>query len=200
MDQIYTPLRSDLCQIRRLALQPAVSFDDTLHGNLDVVSLESSPEYEALSYVWGSTTPAKTINLGDHLISITPNLDNALRNLRLPNIPRTLWVDALCINQDDLDERASQVALMRRVYSEATTVLIWLGPESDGSEEAMRSIERFDKGYWKTYEFQTQFMEILFRPWFTRIWTVQEFVMARHSVVDGRMKNPLFGCGGVWVE
>ncbi|APA13266.1 hypothetical protein sscle_10g080360 [Sclerotinia sclerotiorum 1980 UF-70] len=200
MTQIYTPLNSDLFQIRRLTLQPAISLNDTLHGNLDVVSLESNPEYEALSYVWGATTPAKTINLDGLLISITPNLENALRNLRLTNLPRILWVDALCINQDDLDERASQVALMRRVYSEATTVLIWLGSESDGSDDAMRSIERFDKGYWKTYDFQTQFMEILFRPWFTRIWTVQEFVMGKHSVVDGRMKNPLFGCGGVWVE
>ncbi|QSZ34409.1 hypothetical protein DSL72_006001 [Monilinia vaccinii-corymbosi] len=200
MTQLYTPLNSDLCQIRRLVLQPAISFDDPLHSHLDIVSLESSPVYEALSYVWGSPKPPKTINLGGRLISITPNLDNALRNLRDSNSPRTLWVDALCINQDDLDERAAQVALMRRVYSDATTVLIWLGPEADGSEEAMRSIERFDKGYWRTYDFQTQFMEILFRPWFTRIWTVQEFVMARHSVVDGRMKNPLFGCGNVWVE
>lgn len=200
MTQLYTPLNSDLSHIRRLILQPAVSFDDPLQSHLDVVSLEASPEYEALSYVWGSTQPPKTINLDSRLMSITPNLDNALRNLRLPNLPRILWVDALCINQDDLDERASQVALMRRVYSAASTVLIWLGPEAEGSEEAMRSIDRFDKGYWKTYEFQTQFMEILYRPWFTRIWTVQEFVMARHSVVDGRMKNPLFGCGGVWVE
>ncbi|KAM0162373.1 hypothetical protein ACHAQE_003816 [Botrytis cinerea] len=197
---LYTPLDSDLCQIRRLVLQPAVNFDDPLHSHLDVVSLESSPDFEALSYVWGSTTPAKTITLGDRLVTIGPNLDNALRNLRLLAAPRILWVDALCINQDDLDERASQVALMRRVYSDASTVLIWLGPEADGSEEAMRSVERFDKEYWQTYDFQAQFMEILFRPWFTRIWTVQEFAMAKHSVVDGRIKNPLFGCGNVWVE
>ncbi|KAI9641711.1 hypothetical protein NHQ30_009567 [Ciborinia camelliae] len=157
-------------------------------------------DYEALSYVWGSTNPPKTINLGGRLVSITPNLDNALRNLRHPTSPRIFWVDALCINQDDLDERAAQVALMRRVYSDATIVLIWLGPEAEGSERAMQSVERFDKEYWKTYDFHIQFMEILFRPWFTRIWTVQEFVMARHSVVNGRMKNPLFGCGSVWVE
>ncbi|KAM3154952.1 hypothetical protein ABEW05_004586 [Botrytis cinerea] len=182
---LYTPLDSDLCQIRRLVLQPAVNFDDPLHSHLDVISLESSPDFEALSYVWGSTTPAKTITLGDRLVTIGPNLDNALRNLRLLAAPH------------DLDERASQVALMRRVYSDASTVLIWLGPEADGSEEAMRSVERFDKEYWQTYDFQAQFMEILFRPWFTRIWTVQEFVMAKHSVVDGRMKNPLFGCGNV---
>ncbi|KAF7899412.1 hypothetical protein EAE99_012333 [Botrytis elliptica] len=197
---LYTPLDSDLCQIRRLILQPAANFDDPLYSHLDIVSLESNPDFEALSYVWGSTTPAKTINLGDRLVAIGPNLDNALRNLRLLAAPRILWVDALCINQDDLDERASQVALMRRVYSNATTVLIWLGPEAEGSEQAMRSVERFDKAYWQTYDFQAQFMEILFRPWFTRIWTVQEFVMAKHSVVDGRMKNPLFGCGNVWVE
>jgi hypothetical protein len=62
---------------------------------------------------------------------------------------------------------------MRRVYSIAGTVLIWLGTASDGSDAAMQSIDRFDKAYWQTYGFQAQFLEILFRPWFTRIWTVQ---------------------------
>ncbi|KAA8571228.1 hypothetical protein EYC84_000561 [Monilinia fructicola] len=151
MTQLYLPLNSDPSEIRRLVLQPAASFEDPLHSHLDVVSLESGSVYEALSYVWGSSEPAKTINLDGFVISITPNLDNALRNLRHPASPRNLWVDALCINQNDLDERAAQVALMRRVYSDATTVLIWLGPEADGSEDAMRSVERFDKGYWQTW-------------------------------------------------
>ncbi|KAF7886134.1 hypothetical protein EAF00_010237 [Botryotinia globosa] len=141
---LYTPLDSDLCQIRRLILQPAANFDDHLYSQLDVVSLESSPDFEALSYVWGSTTPGKTINLGDRLVAIGP----ISTMLCLPAAPRILWVDVLCINQDDLDERASQVALMRRVYSEANTVLIWLGSEAENSEQAMRSVERFDKAYW----------------------------------------------------
>lgn len=199
MVQLYTQLDSNLSQIRRLILQRG-SFDDPLHGDLDVVSLDESPAYEALSYVWGPTTPPGTIHLSSSTISITPNLDAALRHLRHPAASRTLWVDALCINQANLDERAAQVALMRRVYAEAAKVLIWLGPAADGSDEAMRSVDRFDKAYWSTYDFQVRFMEILFRPWFTRIWTVQEFVMAKHVVQDKRMTNPLFGCGNVWVE
>lgn len=199
MAHLYTPLDSNLSQIRRLILQPG-TFDDPLHAQLDVVSLDEGPEYEALSYVWGCPTPPKTLNLSNKVVSIGSNLDSALRHLRHPSAPRTLWVDAVCINQDDLDERAAQVALMRRVYSCASTVVIWLGPAADNSDAAMQSIDRFDKAYWQTYEFQMQFMEILFRPWFTRIWTVQEFVMARHSIVDGRMRNPRFGCGYVWVE
>ncbi|KAF7903264.1 uncharacterized protein EAF01_006313 [Botrytis porri] len=121
---LYTPLDSDLCQIRRLTLQPAVNLDDPLNSHLNVMSLESIPIFEALSYVWGSTTPAKNINLGDRLVAIGPNLDNALRNLRLPAAPCILWVDALCINQDDLNERASPVALMSPTYGDLVSTLV----------------------------------------------------------------------------
>ena len=66
------------------------------------------------------------------------NLENALRRLRWLREPRTLWIDAICINQDDLDERAQQVMLMRKIYSKADRVLVWLGPEMEGVEHAFR--------------------------------------------------------------
>lgn len=71
-----------------------------------MVWFDETPEYEALSYVWGPTSPAERMVLDGKEINITPNLASALRQLRWPSSKRLLWVDALCINQGDLEEKA----------------------------------------------------------------------------------------------
>jgi hypothetical protein len=187
MASVYSPLHGR--EIRRLTLQPASEPQAPLVCSLSTTSLEDSPHYEALSYVWGLETASEHLSLDRSTMSVTANLDVALRHLRRPTEPRILWVDALCINQKDLDERAAQVRLMQDIYRKATSVLVWLGAAADSSDTAMASIDRFDRGYWQTYDFQVQFMRILYRPWFTRIWTVQEFVLGA---------EPKFGCGHVW--
>ena len=196
MATIYTPLDTKSTQIRRMILLPGENggFDDPLHGTLEVVCFHDSPQFEALSYVWGSTTPAKSMILNGKQITITPNLDCALRHLRQPGCNRILWVDALSINQDDVEEKAYQIKLMRPIYALASGVLLWLGPRTNETDAAMRSIERFDKQDWATYDFQVNFMELLYRPWFTRIWVVQEFVLGNNP-----KGNPTIGCGSIWV-
>ncbi|KAK6433101.1 hypothetical protein LTR95_010718, partial [Oleoguttula sp. CCFEE 5521] len=85
-------------------------------------------KYEALSYAWGiSTIKCHIILDGTSGFAITENLHRALHRLRLPNRARLLWVDAICINQTDLLEKASQVAHMDDVYKHAERVLVWLG-------------------------------------------------------------------------
>lgn len=196
MVSLYGPLDTKRNHIRGLIVLPGVKgeFDDPIHATLETVSLDESPNYEALSYVWGEPTDSKSMVLNGEQISIRPSLDCALRHLRRPDSYRILWVDAVCINQDDLDERAEQLKLMRRVYQTASTVLVWLGPRTDDTDAAMRSIEKFDKPFWQTYDFQVKFMEILYRPWFTRIWVVQEFVLGKSPT-----ESPRIGCGNVWV-
>jgi hypothetical protein len=188
MASIYSSLADG--QARRLILQPASNLHDPIDCSLEVVKLSASPKYEALSYVWGQGVASNPVLLDGVHLQITPNLDTALRHLRHGSDRRLLWIDALCINQNDLKERAEQVRLMQAIYTEASTVLIWLGPSADGSDEVMASIEREDKEYWQTYEFQVRFLRILRRPWFSRVWVVQEFVLA---------KQPMFGCGVIWV-
>jgi hypothetical protein len=191
MASIYKLLNGACREFRRLILRPGEPRDPII-CSLDTSSLDDGPEYEALSYVWGQDMAPDHLSLEGTTMPITSNLDVALRHLRLPAEPRMLWVDALCINQNDLDERAEQVRLMHTIYGTASTVLVWLGAAADGSDDAMRSIDRFDKAYWQTYEFQLQFMRVLYRPWFTRIWVVQEFVLGK--------KDPKFGCGNIWVH
>lgn len=83
--------------------------------------------YEALSYVWGGLDNQHQILLGgDKVINVTKNLYSALRSLRLPHAGRKLWIDAVCINQSDYEEKKLQLALMKRVYQQADKVIAYL--------------------------------------------------------------------------
>lgn len=92
--------------------------------------------YEALSYAWGDNELSNSVQVRHSTgteqpsrnIPITRNLFEALRRLQL-NAPRTLWIDALCINQNDLTEKASQVARMGQIYRNASAVIVWLGED-----------------------------------------------------------------------
>jgi hypothetical protein len=189
MATIYETLNAEQNQIRTLSLEPG-NFDDAITGTLGVLCLGDHPKYEALSYVWGMDVALKPMVLENISMPITQNLDIALRHLRSAVKSRTLWVDAVCIDQSNPKERAQQVRLMDRIYKSASTVLVWLGPSEKNSDLVMRRIQFFHKKYWLTYEFQVGLMEILYRPWFTRIWVIQEFLLG---------KTPRIGCGDVWV-
>lgn len=189
MSGLYQRLNSERLQLRCLTLA-AGDLADPICGSLETVSLSEHPKYEALSYVWGVDMAPTPMVLGGTDIPITQNLDAALRHLRHRQLSRSLWVDAVCIDQSNAVERAEQVKLMDRIYRSASTVLVWLGPAADDSDKVMRSIQKFDKQYWQTYDFQVGFMEILYRPWFTRIWVLQEFLLG---------KNPRIGCGAIWI-
>ncbi|PNP74183.1 hypothetical protein FNYG_12232 [Fusarium nygamai] len=93
--------------------------------------LEDNIDYEALSYAWGSSEDQATIAVNKTTLQITQNLKDSLTYLRHDSKPRSLWIDAICINQSDVDERSSQVRLMGRIYSSASCVISWLGLKDD---------------------------------------------------------------------
>ncbi|KAH7351306.1 heterokaryon incompatibility protein-domain-containing protein [Rhexocercosporidium sp. MPI-PUGE-AT-0058] len=112
---------------RLLTIMPK-SFDKYLRCKLHVHEIESAPPFEALSYVWGDSKPVMSIYLEEESKSISFNLGLALARLRLEDKERIVWIDALCINQDDLAERSQQVQLMVDIYTRCTRVVIWMGP------------------------------------------------------------------------
>ena len=117
----------DRKSIRILSLCAGKRHDD-LSGSLHVASLEANVQYEALSYTWGDSTTEETILLNDcRSLTITDNLANALRRLRRHLKERKLGVDAICINQEDIEERGQQVMIMADIYRNAQMVLVWLG-------------------------------------------------------------------------
>ena len=88
------------------------------------VSLTWRARYEALSYTWGDPKITKPVICSGKKIEITANLHSALYHLRYPDRQRILWVDALCINQEDDNDKETQVQRMGRIYSKAQRVLI----------------------------------------------------------------------------
>ncbi len=108
--RIYKPLEATIPEIRVSKLLPSPDFEASIEGQLIHRPLHGDDHsYEALSYVWGVPELVIQIMLSGTPFPVTRNLDMALRYLRLQEAHRTPWVDALCINQTDLDERSQQV-------------------------------------------------------------------------------------------
>lgn len=136
--------------IRLLILQSSASLSDPLIINLLETSLDEFPSskstYEALSYVWGATAGSIPCICEGRQLLITPSCNDALRHLRLPTQQRTLWVDAICIDQgdskDSLKERNTQITLMGDVYRTAQRTLCWLGK---GEEYTAGMFERLHR-------------------------------------------------------
>nr|POF15372.1 heterokaryon incompatibility protein 6, or allele [Quercus suber] len=109
----------------------------TYEKGLGLVSEHRNVEYEALSYTWGDQTLSHGLYCGDTTLRITANLATALVALRQERQRRYLWVDALCINQRDNEEKASQIRNMKLIYGRASNVVVWLGlPGSDTVQAA----------------------------------------------------------------
>ncbi|KAH9218920.1 heterokaryon incompatibility protein-domain-containing protein, partial [Leptodontidium sp. 2 PMI_412] len=100
---------------------------------LEVVNLDEKPDYEALSYCWGPTSPPVTVLCNNQPTRVTPDLGATLQRLRYPKGgiiskgPETTLDRCSCINQQDLEERSKQVSLMKDIYDSAKNVVIWLG-------------------------------------------------------------------------
>jgi hypothetical protein len=126
-------------QIRLLTLPPAAK-----HAPLEAVMFVcnfpklSLDGWEALSYTWGDSAElARTIVINERKKKITTTLETALRYLRDEIDIKFLWVDALCIDQDNNKEKGHQLRLMRFIYEEAACVRVWLGEWEEHGEQAM---------------------------------------------------------------
>ena len=195
----YTALKGP-DSFRVLEVQPA-AFSDTLKCTMSVHSLSNVPAYEALSYAWGEKK-GHSIDCDGKSLPIRENMCSALRRLRQPNTVRILWIDALCINQRDIEERNRQLRLMKTIYQSATKVLVWLGEDSADSPRAFELISRIlsrqstwkeqdsrmpmtaqdliDEGLPEPFSPSWKSLDALYwRPWFTRIWVIQEISVAK---------------------
>ncbi|KAH7412582.1 heterokaryon incompatibility protein-domain-containing protein [Cadophora sp. MPI-SDFR-AT-0126] len=110
---------------------------------LSHVALESAPPYTALSYSWGDTAQSVGILVNGATVMATLNLEAALRHLRLPDKPRTLWVDSLCIDQNNDVEKSEQLEQMPQIYVQALSVVAWLGPAERNSDAALNWIQEY---------------------------------------------------------
>ena len=154
--------------------------------------------YTALSYVWGDPAFIKPMICNGKPFKTTKNLDIALRYLRRTDLSVLLWIDQICINQDDLKEKTQQVILMSKIYQRAWSTLVWLGEEADNSSGALESISATGEKLRYCYEERAPDLEdferlalpapgsskwselnkFFSRPWFQRVWIIQEVVLS----------------------
>ena len=130
----YTPLASG--QIRLFVLKPAM-WDDEIHGELQTVCLNDKPKYTALSYRWGRPDRPRCVNLYNEQLPITENLYVALRYLRKENADVVLWIDGVCINQNDLNERCQQVSIMDTIFTRSAYVFAFAGKPKEDTRTAV---------------------------------------------------------------
>jgi hypothetical protein len=148
---VYQPLEDPNSTIRLINI---LSITPDICCKLRVVSLENKPVFSALSYMWGDTTEQETVVVDGRPTSVTTNLAHALRDVfgqwsngchTAPGETQWLWADAICINQDDKDEKNHQVPLMGKIYSGAHQVFSWLGADEKvvrGGIDAVEMVSR----------------------------------------------------------
>ncbi len=180
-------------EFRLARLQPAAAETDPIRCRI-VSTADSTQAYEALSYVWRDARQGLTwanIEVNGDLYKIPQNLYDALQSLRPKDHERSLWVDAICINQNDLDEKAYQVSMMKEIFQNASQVCVWLGTGDESSRKAMQFIEKLggvsdldrvvrDSSFnedWRAV------LQLICLPWFSRIWVVQEIAVARKAKI-----------------
>ncbi|VUC22238.1 unnamed protein product [Clonostachys rosea] len=201
MDSPYAtaPLRTRTA-FRLLELSPGCPDDPRIHvtlRNTNLAAAESS--FEALSYTWGAETPRKPIHCGKsgrEQLEVTLNCYTALLNLRHRREARVLWIDAICINQADMQERNAQVRMMGKIFATASRVVIYLGEHDSDSYDLFQHFAETDVRIKSgqhprelpepTLAITTRFAKLFERPWFSRVWVIQELYNAR---------DVLFMCG-----
>ena len=174
-------------------------------------SEQQIPQYAALSYAWG-VPPERVYDAyvvdaaGGHvlgILKITRSLDAALRSLRSTEVSRTLWIDAISIDQENIEERGAQVLRMGTIYTEASMVIVWLGPATQSSDVGFAAlkwlgtqVELADNGWWYqspnarnisldldqplpfTPVQWEAIKDVLKLSWFSRLWVIQEVSLA----------------------
>ncbi|CAK7200143.1 hypothetical protein SEUCBS139899_002833 [Sporothrix eucalyptigena] len=174
--------------IRLLRLLPSTDNNAPVQCQLSEYPLQGPHDevhlYEALSYVWGSTSNQQTIYVqseGDakdrfQTLLVTFNLHVALKHLRSRHIARTIWIDAVCIDQQNNAEKGQQVQMMAKVYNFADRVIVWLGDATDKGDQALIDIcKAASQQHARTpidasASSQEAIIKLLQRPWFQRIW------------------------------
>jgi hypothetical protein len=135
----YTPItRSQRDTIRLLLIHPTLG-RSTIHCTLFQTPLHSAPRYDAISYCWGNPRSTHNISVNGNRLSPATNAFQVLRNRSSFLLPRLIWIDSLCINQDDDEEKANQVQLMGNIYSQAYIVSVMLAQDPDIRDKGQAS-------------------------------------------------------------
>jgi hypothetical protein len=197
----YDKLSNEDGSFRLLEIQPASNIDALIECRLHAAHIERARnKFEALSYQWGAPGRGLVISLDGQEFRIQRNLWLFLRQLRRYN-HLFVWVDAICINQNDILERGSQVQLMNRIYPSASRVLVWLGDGADDSDPAFHFLQYVDQalddaaiemipGVYRSLfrdddetHIWLALQKLCARDYWTRLWIIQEVLLAQELIL-----------------
>ncbi|KAI1363241.1 heterokaryon incompatibility protein-domain-containing protein [Xylaria arbuscula] len=145
---------------------------DAIHCQLITTTFSKIPIYEALYYTWGRDERAQHIVVNGYDFRVGQNLYDALYHLRHAEVDRTLWVDAICINQSHIAERNSQVEIMDIIYSRAQTVLVWLDFPECNHVIGLRARQDYEPDL-------SEIQSVSHHPYWERLWILQEIGLGR---------------------
>lgn len=193
--------KGEIRLLKIVAIEPALEISTQKH------EVTASLEFDAMSYVWGTAPATVGAKCNGKPFLLTPTAEEMLKHLYLyrPALQRPLWIDAICINQEDPDEKAIQIPFMRDIYSRAAQVIVWMGCSTPGTDAFMTEFHRLSKiartwittgidhqapgvrkaQGWPSYDHPmwTGCHRLMSREWFRRLWTFQEVILARKAIV-----------------
>ena len=191
---IHEPIQDSRSSIRLLTVLPCLDVATEIKCKLHTASLHHSHQYGALSYTWGGATQGETIWVNGSLKHVTDNLALILRRLRQQEMGYSplLWVDSLCIDYDNQDERSQQVGIMSTIFGRAREVIVALGDATGNDElgidylvKLARIIANSPQADAETFILQienenawTAMLGLFERPWWRRRWVIQEVCLA----------------------
>jgi len=185
----YQTLDPDLNEIRLMTILPNGE-RSLVNCTFEHASLINPPEFCALSYCWGDPAVTREILINGKSCQITKNLESALRHLRAKGYSR-LWVDAICINQEDKTEKSLQLLWMGSIYRRAKEVVAWVGEEDSTSVTVMNDVASLKQvmlfnPHLNIFDI-VSYLSFLDRPYWRRVWIIQELALARQISIH---------CGG----
>lgn len=171
----YSRLSPDPYTIRLLRILPDNGISENVRCELFEYTLRmmhtAVHPYEALSYAWGDKENPRSVIVNGQTFYVTDNLYAALLRLRDHSLARIIWADAICIDQENQEEKQGQIQLMAAIYAKASRVIVWLGETEDGSVRALEAIRRVsEKPTTDPNPHQREIQRLLERKWFRRIW------------------------------
>ncbi|KAJ2979492.1 hypothetical protein NUW58_g7184 [Xylaria curta] len=202
----FLEIDSNRGQIRLLEIAPGRGVEP-IRCSYQIATADDETPYQTLSYVWGKMDGKKSIVVDSTEVELTDNLFDALMRIRHETEPRYLWVDALCINQEDGVEKTAQVNMMHKIYSSCVQCNMWMGninvasldtTESEalgaakGALDAVQMIagQEFEShpplhlnGRDEQAKAGKALEALMLTPWWSRIWTVQEATSPRNATI-----------------
>ncbi|KAI6862962.1 hypothetical protein KC323_g5231 [Hortaea werneckii] len=209
--KLYGPLNEHRKEFRQLLVRRGPGTEPLDCVLQHAYLFENPPSFETVSYAWGDVHACHQLIVNGHGLPVSANCAQVLRRMRHPDRDRLLWIDAVCINQDDLRERSWQVSMMADIYSSAQCNLIWLGEcpniVASAAATAIRSImdqvheeikemcrfheavihAQYGVSKHSTHPMRVDFdfsslLQLFASPWFRRLWVVQEVALARQNI------------------